>query len=192
MDSYNDQYQDIFNLKQLSLSMLQNEVLAIGVSNNYLMLSNKKNEIYRWIFNYEDSLKIPYTIPIPDKEKGYQSKFFCDQRSYHTIIKQNRYYYYFNSKTSKIKQLVKLNDVNVESVAWDETSGSEFGNSLLLGTDKGKIFNYQFEFDVKTDKIINEKLTELIQLKQERIIYGIAVSILFSFINLNFIIKFLF
>jgi len=175
MDSYNNEYQDIFNLKQLSLSMLQNEILAIGVSSDYLMLTNKKNEIYRWVFKNEDSLKIPHNIPILFKEKGCQSKIFCDQRSYHTIIKQNRYYYYFNSKTSKIKQLVKLNEVNVESLAWDETSG-EFGNSLLLGTDKGKIYNYQFEFDVKTDKIINEKLTELIQLKQERIIYGIAVS----------------
>lgn len=175
--NYESDYQDIFVLKTLSLPIINNEILAIGVSSQCLFITTKKNELYRWVYNQDDSLKTAYNFPFAEKEKAYYSKIFCDFKSNHAIVKQNTKYYYFNSKYLKLKLLTKLSDINVESIAFDETAGENSPNTLLIGTDKGKIFSYNLEYDNKLDKITSEKLVELIQLKHEKTINGIAVSL---------------
>lgn len=165
----------IFTLKLLSLPISQNEILGIGVCNKFLIISNKKNEVFRWIFDQDDSLRTAHSIPLPDKSRGQVTKFYIDNKGNHTIFKHNSYYFYFNIQSQKIKQIHKLNDVSVESVAFDETAGENSTNTILIGTDKGKIYGYQIDYDARTDKV-TEKMTELIKLKQEKIIYGLSVS----------------
>lgn len=173
--NYDSDYQDIFFLKTLNLPIPQNDILAISVSSQYLLVTNKRSELYRWVFDQDDSLKQPFNLPLPEKEKGFFSKIFCDLKSYHSIIRYNKHYFYFNTRSQKLKQLTRLSDISVESVAFDETAMDSSPNTLLLGTDKGRIYSFSFDYDFKLDKVVNEKLTELIQLK-EKTIYGLSVS----------------
>lgn len=177
MNTDND-YQDIFLLKSLMLPITQSEILSIGSSSNYLLIVNRKNELFKWVFDQEDSLKTPFVLPLIEKEKGYNAKIFCDNKSCHSIIRYNKSYVYFNSKFNKTKLLPKLADLTILSIAFDEKALENSPNNILLGTDKGRIFSYSFLYDIKGDRIVNEILVELIQLKQEKPIYGLAVSIL--------------
>lgn len=166
-------YSDLFNLKSISLPVNQSEILSIGVSQQYLILSNKKNEVFRWVFNDDESLKQAYNIPLLEKEKGVFSKFFCEPRGNHTIIRHNKGVYYFNIRSSKIKELFKLKEISVESIGWDERNNSDSTTSqILIGSDNGNIYSYQIDYDIKQDTL-KEKMTHLIQLKQGTI-YGIG------------------
>ena len=93
-----------------------------------MLFSNKKNEIFRWIFNEEESLNNAYSIPLQEKERGYFTKFFCENKGNHTIFKHNKSVFYFHLKASKIKELFKLREINVESIAFDERA-SDTSNS---------------------------------------------------------------
>lgn len=163
----------IFKLKSLSLQIIYNDILGIGVSNKFLLISNKKNEVFRWIFDKDTSIRNTYSIPLPEKERGASTKFFCDQSGNHTIFKHNRYFFYFNIQSEKIKLLTKFSDINIESVAFDESASEQSTNTILIGSDKGKIYGYQIDYDVKNDKI-TEKITEFIKLKNDSAIQGIA------------------
>ena len=164
---------DLFVLKSIPLNILQHEMLAIGVSQQCLVLSNKKNEVFRWVFTDNDSLNQAYNIPMQEKEKGVFTKFFCEPRGNHTIFRHNKNVYYFNIRSNKIKELFKLREVPVESIGWDERNTSESTtNQILIGSDNGNIYSYQVDYDLKLDTI-KEKLTSLIQLKPGTI-YGIG------------------
>ena len=166
--------ENIFNLKQLKLNIPNSEFTGIGICPKYMIFANRKNEIFRWIYdNKEDSLRNAYNIPLPEKERGLSTKFYCDQKGYHCIFKHNRYYFYFNFKSEKIKLLTKFNDINIESIAFDESNSESSTNTILIGTDKGRIYGYQLDYDIRTDKV-TEKITEYIKLKSEKSIYGIA------------------
>ena len=147
-------YSDLFNLKSISLPVNQSEILSIGVSQQYLILSNKKNEVFRWVFNDDESLKQAYNIPLLEKEKGVFSKFFCEPRGNHTIIRHNKGVYYFNIRSSKIKELFKLKEISVESIGWDERNNSDSTTSqILIGSDNGNIYSYQIDYDIKQDTL---------------------------------------
>lgn len=94
----------------------------MGISEKFIMISNKKNEVYRWIFNNDESIKNSYTIPLQEREKGVFTKFFCEPNGNHTIIKHNKYMFYFNFESQKIKELYRLRDINIESIAWEDKS----------------------------------------------------------------------
>lgn len=102
------------------------KVLAVGNSERFLIFSNKKNEVFRWIFNEDDSMNNAYNIPMQEKEKGVFTKFFCEPRGNHTIIKHNKNIYYFHLRSSKILPLLKLRDINVESIGWDEKAADTY------------------------------------------------------------------
>ena len=106
-------------------------VLAIGVSQQFLILSNKKNEIYRWCYDSE-SQRQAYSVPMQEKEKGIFSKFFCEPQGYHTIFRHNRSIYYFHLKSTKIKELFKLKEIVVESIGWDEKCPEHTTNVNIL------------------------------------------------------------
>jgi len=101
---------------------LKIKVLGIGFCQNYLIVSNKKNEIFRWVFNDSESIKNAYNIPIMEREKGTYTKFFCEPKGNHTIFKHNKNFYYFNIKSNKIRELSKLKDIGLESIGWDDKS----------------------------------------------------------------------
>jgi hypothetical protein len=164
---------ELFNMKSISLPINQSDILSFGSSQQFLMFSNKKNEVIRWVFSEEDSLKQAYSIPLQDKEKGVFTKFFCEPRGNHTIFRHNKGVYYFNIRSSKIKELFKLREVVVESIGWDEKNNSESTTrEILIGADNGNIFSYQIDYDIKSDTI-KEKMTHLISLKPGTI-YGIG------------------
>ena len=174
--NFDDDNDEIFRFNSLNLTILQNnEILGIGVSSKYLLLTNKKNEMFCWFNGNDDSLRTPIQIPLLEKEKGYFTKFYCDEKGHNTIFKHNKFYYYFNTRAMKIKQLTKLNDLMIESVAFDINAGDSSTGTILLGTDRGKIFTFSIDFDFKNDKLINEKLVEMITIKNEKKISGIAV-----------------
>lgn len=168
---------DIFIKENVSPSVLQNDFLGIGVTSKFMLIANKKNELFCWIFDQDESLRTAIQIPLPEKEKGYQAIFYTDKNSLHSIFKYNRYYFYFNTRAGKVKLLNKLNDLNVESIAFDNNANDACTNTILIGTDKGKIYGLYLEYDFKNDKIVSDKLTELIQLKYERRICGLSVSL---------------
>lgn len=87
-----------------------------------MILSNKKNEIFRWVFNDYESIKNAYSIPLMEREKGTYTKFFCEHRGHHCIFKHNKNFYYFNIRSSRIKELTKLKDLGLESIGWDDKS----------------------------------------------------------------------
>jgi hypothetical protein len=123
-------------MKVISLPFIQNEskkkfskhiVLAMGVSEQFLIVSNKKNEIYRWTYDNE-SVRQAYNIPMADKVKGVFTRFFCEPKGYHTIFRHNTSVYYFHIKSQKIKELFKLKEILVESIGWDEHNGEHSTN----------------------------------------------------------------
>ena len=99
------------------------------------MFSNKKNEIYRWIFEDPESTKQVFPIP-PVLEKLQVSKIFCESKGYHSIIflssAQNKLSYYFHLKSQKFKELNKLKDVHIESLAFDESKSTEFSTNVYF------------------------------------------------------------
>ena len=97
----NEPSSELFNLKSISLPVNQSDILSLGSSQQFLMFSNKKNEVFRWVFNEEDSLKQAYNIPLQDKEKGVFTKFFCEPRGNHTIFRHNKGIFYFNIRIAK-------------------------------------------------------------------------------------------
>lgn len=123
---------DVFNLKSVSLPSLQNDILAIGVSQQFLMFSNKKSEVFRWIYNDDESLKQAYNIPMQEKERGVFSKFFCEPKGNHTIFRHNKNMFYFNIRSNRIKELFKLKEFTVESIGWDEKSTNEFNTNVNI------------------------------------------------------------
>jgi hypothetical protein len=107
-------------------------VLSVGLCQNYLIVSNKKNEIYRWIFSDYESIKNAYNIPLLEKEKATNTKFFCEPKGNHTIFKHNKNFYYFNIKSYKIKELTKLRDIGLKSIGWDDKSTENSTNVKLF------------------------------------------------------------
>jgi hypothetical protein len=105
-------------------------VLGIGVSQQFLIMSNKKNEVFRWTYD-DESLRHAYSIPMQEREKGVFTKFFCEPRGYHTLFKHNKNLYYFHIRSNKIKELFKLKEINVESIGWDERC-SELSTNVIL------------------------------------------------------------
>src|SRR5690349_18821585 len=103
----------------------------MGVSEQFLILSNKKNEIFRWTYDNE-SAKQAYNIPMQEKEKGIMTKFFCEPKGYHTIFRHNRSVYYFHIKSTKIKELFRLKEIVVESIGWDEECGEHSTNVRVV------------------------------------------------------------
>ena len=110
----------VYKAQLTTLFML--DYIAIAVCEPYLMMANRKCEIYRWFF--KDSLN--YATLIPNSEKAAVNKIFINQKGYHAIItlsnKDNKFGYYFNIKSQKIKELFKIKElgISIESIAWDE------------------------------------------------------------------------
>jgi hypothetical protein len=129
-DDKSENINDIFTLKNINIPVLQNEVLAIAITQQFLMISNRKNEIIRWIFSEDESLKQAYNIPMQEKEKAVWTKFFCEPKGNHTIFKHNNNMYYFNIRSTKIKELFKLKEIKVESIGWDEKNMNEFNTNV--------------------------------------------------------------
>lgn len=165
---------NLFSFFPMGLSIPNNEILSMGVCSKFLIISNKLNKVFRWIYDQDDSLRTAYSIPLPDKERGHFSRFFCQQKGYHTIFKHNRYYYYFNIHSNSIKLLHKLNDLIIESIAFNENAGEYSTDTILLGNDNGIIYGYQIDYDLKNEKV-TEKITEFIKLKHRKPINGLAV-----------------
>jgi hypothetical protein len=99
-------------------------ISSLSVSSRFLIFSNKKNEIFRYIFNDEESLQQAFIIPNIDRFQIY--RIFSDFKGNHTIITlqylQTRVNYYFNHKTLKFRECSKLKDVCIEVIAWDDNS----------------------------------------------------------------------
>ena len=57
-----ENYSDVFITRQISQLIPAGEVLGIGLCQNYLIVSNRKNEIFRWVFNDYESIKNAYNI----------------------------------------------------------------------------------------------------------------------------------
>lgn len=83
-----------------------------------------------------------------DREKGTYTKFFCEPKGNHTIFKHNKNFYYFNIKSNKIKELLKLNkDIGLESIGWDDKSTEATTNvHLLFLICLFVCFNYMHQF----------------------------------------------
>lgn len=109
-------------------------VAAIGVCSKFLIFSNKKNEIYRWMFEDPESTKQIYPLPAVI-EKLYVSKIYCDNNGYHSIIflsnSQVKMSFYFHLKSQKFKELSKLKDIQIESLSFDEVKSTEFTTNVI-------------------------------------------------------------
>lgn len=116
-------YSDYFN----------KDVSAMGVCQKFLIFSNKKNEIFRWIFDDPESTKQVYPLPAVI-EKLFISKIFCDSKGNHTIIflsnAQVKMSFYFHFKSQKFKELQKLKDIQIESLAFDEVKSNEYTTNV--------------------------------------------------------------
>lgn len=97
------------------------------------MFSNKKNEIFRWIFEDPESTKQVFQLP-PVIEKLYVSKIFCENKGNHTIIflsnSQVKMSFYFNIRSNKFKELQKLKDIQIESVAFDDIKSNDYSTNV--------------------------------------------------------------
>jgi len=95
------------------------------------MFSNKKNEIFRYIYNDEDSLRQAFIIPGIDRFKI--NKIFSDHKGNHSIISlqlfQSKTNFYFNHKLNKFKECNRMKDLIIEEISWDENT-SEFSTNV--------------------------------------------------------------
>ena len=114
--------------------------MAIGISYEFLLIANKKNQIYRWIFRDPESTKQMFPIPFSSPERINVSKIFCDSKGLHSIIflsnASTRISYYFHIKTQKFKELTKLKDINVESIAWDDTYSTDYSTNVKYNNNR--------------------------------------------------------
>lgn len=105
----------------------------MGICQKFLIFANKKNEIFRWIFDDLESTKQVYQLP-PVPEKLLVSKIFCDQKGHHTIIylsnSQVKMCFYFHHRAQKFKELQKLKDLQIESLSFDEAKSTEYTTSV--------------------------------------------------------------
>jgi hypothetical protein len=109
------------------------DIAAIGFCQKFLIFSNKKNEIFRWIFDDPESTKQLFQIP-PVIEKLYVSKIFCDSKGHHTIIflsnSQVKLSFYLHIRSNKLKELQKLKDIQIESIAFDDSKSTESSTNV--------------------------------------------------------------
>ena len=112
---------------------IKTAISILSVSSKFLLFTNKKNEIFRYIIDDEDSLRQAFIIPSIDKLQI--SKIFSDFKGNHSIIGlqylQIKVNYYFNHKTNKFKELPKLKDNLIETIAWDENS-TELSSNVIF------------------------------------------------------------
>jgi hypothetical protein len=98
-----------------------------------LLIATKKNEIFKYIYDDANSLRQSYQVP---NEKAQIYKVFVDQKGHHIFItmqyQTSKLNYYCNNKTLKFKELTKLKDFAIESIAFDDNKSTEFSTDVLI------------------------------------------------------------
>lgn len=169
----------IFELKSADLKLPSMDIIGFGVSSKYLLISNKKNEIYKCPFNtQEEPTKINFILA--DKDRTPSIVFFCDTKGIHTIIKyigKKTNYFYLNSNSTKTKLLTALSkseNVDITAISFNEEANEDSTRLLILGSLRGRLYGYQID-DINGDKITERPLVELLRLKNDNTVYGISV-----------------
>lgn len=185
-DVFQESTSEQFSLESFSLPQSVSGILGIGITKEYVIFSTSKNEVYRYIFGRRDSLNQAYSFPPPkdkdkdkDKEIRTQSEridkesiFFCEKIGNHTLIRHYGRMFYFNGKSSKIKELHTLKDNLITAVAWDEKNSTQNTTGSILLADANGI--YEYRIDIEKDEKIKDKMSPLIKLDQA--VYGLFVS----------------
>lgn len=170
----------IFQLiKSVDNRLTSSDILGFGISSKYLLVSTKKNEIYKYPFNtQEDPVKINFIVA--EKDRSQSIMFFCDTKGMHTIIKymgKKTNYFYLNSSSTKTKLLSSLSkneNLDISAICFNEDASEESTRLIILGSAKGRLYGFQLD-EISGDKLVEKPPVELLRLKNDNTVSGISV-----------------
>lgn len=132
-----------FAVEPVQFQFAISAIVALAVANNTLCLGLKSGRIIRI------DLDNPESVDDVDVKEGgceIENLFLDPTGSYLLITTSSRDNYVLNYQTTKVKNLGRLRDLAVTSVAWSPIESSLSSGEVLLGTADGCIYETCLEF----------------------------------------------
>lgn len=152
-DSSSSDEQPIFKkAKTFNVSKLEDPISHVAVSDEKIVYVQGNQ-----IFQYDQKKKSNTPVELPKKVTSQDEKvvkLFQDPTGLHIIVSTNageNYYLEGGVASKKPKQLTKLRQIFIESIAWNpfyaskESADANTTHAILIGTNKGVLYEAEIE-----------------------------------------------
>ena len=160
-----------FMLKCIDLKTpVKNEYVAFAIGKACFVAGTKRNSLVRKKLGESEDMDV---IQIPTKTECCITKLFMDPSGLHCIILTTKLdHFYLNYGSNKVFPLPKLKGIDVTSIAFSSELSAITTNEMLIGTKKGKLFNYVLELE--ETELFESEAVEVFELPNKSTIYGLA------------------
>ena len=120
----------------------QGSLVGLAAGSNILLIATSNNIVIRWNVITDECEELIVCKPNADRIH----KVFLDPLGLHALVTmasgQN---YYIHAKKTRVTQLAKVKNLVIESVAWSAGNPETSTRPILLGTNKGLLYECLIE-----------------------------------------------
>jgi hypothetical protein len=138
-------------------------IKSVSVSLKALYLVTNDKQVLRWVMNEGDLIKTPKKEPVMEliirggsTSQQQPEQVFSDQTGWHSIVTfSTDVVHYFHITSSKSLLLNKCSQLqqSITSVAWSRATEKLNSREMIVGTNKGNIFEMTIEYDMNTETV---------------------------------------